>query len=98
MRLPNGEHGPIAISASSTLFVVWLRGVGVAKERDEWTAGYICAVATLLRSHGDGTEVGDVLGCIKLPPYCEIEEFDRESLEASGYISEPDSATTERAT
>lgn len=47
--------------------------------RDEWTAGYICAVATVIRLEGHADQTAkELLDCIKVPPRSQITQVDRD--------------------
>jgi len=48
--------------------------------------GYICAVATLLRTHGSWQEAKDVLNCIKLPDKSDIAPEDYAILKEHGLV------------
>jgi hypothetical protein len=57
--------------------------------------GYVCAVATLLRQHGEETMAKDLLGCIA-PDWASIDAYDKEILSKHGLLpngqfSEPSS-------
>lgn len=54
-------------------------------EPDQWTAGFICAVATMIRIEGlCDTTTFEVLNCINVPPKEEIDEMDRTVFEDHG--------------
>ena len=47
--------------------------------------GYVCAVATLLRQHGEETMAKDLLGCIA-PDWASIDACDKEILALHGLL------------
>jgi hypothetical protein len=54
----------------------------------DWVAGYICAVATLLRNHADDVAARELLDCIDLPPAEDVIDTDREILIQFGFLKE----------
>ena len=55
------------------------------RTRRAFTQGYVCAVATLVKAHGAGTEAKDLLNCIKVD-WRTIEKYDRDILKKAGLI------------
>jgi hypothetical protein len=47
--------------------------------------GYVCAVATLLRQHGEETMAKDLLGCIA-PDWASMDAYDKEILALHGLL------------
>jgi len=47
--------------------------------------GYICAVATLLRQHGEETIAKDLLCCVA-PDWSTIDDYDKEILQSHGLL------------
>lgn len=74
-----------------------IAGLGVKRplRRDVWTRAYICAIATLLHMHGDGTEISDLLRTAgkaeNILKHADIEDI--VALRAAGYLSSPNETT-----
>lgn len=48
--------------------------------------GYVCAVATLLRQHGETTIAKDVMGCMPNVDWSKIDPFDKEAFAEYGLL------------
>lgn len=49
----------------------------------EFEKGFCCAVATLIRGHGDSTEVSDLLDTLGLCSFVGVEPYDMDAIRTS---------------
>lgn len=58
------------------------------KKESEFTKGYVCAVACILRTHDEPVVAADVLRCNRPDDWSQIDEYDREIIEKAGLLRE----------
>lgn len=64
------------------------------KDKLTFEQGYVCAVATLIRQHGEPAIAKDLLGCISIKDWSEIDQYDQEPLKKHSLIKLHRSAST----
>ena len=63
--------------------------MSVKPSGSQFTRGYVCAVAEIIRSHGEDIIAGDVLIAAGLVDWSKIDAADREVLAKAGLAPQP---------
>ena len=85
LRQGNSQRSTVRITGVAKKTVARLAvELGEACERLTFEQGYICAVATLLRQHGETVYAKDLLACMCNVDWSKIDKYDIEALDQFG--------------